>query len=291
MDLFAVKYSDYVGYPKTHSEKLMLFTKLKNKGMLNDFLDTEYYKKSIDAKYYIEQNNVKDALVMELYIDKLSQLLNIFFMEGEDDMDNFSINIINFKEKAEKAKKYYDSLKSIYDFWITFFPKEKAADLNKIKNIMDEFEKRKLQNCMDEGTLDKTFLNNLQDAEKGNQLQKSLIFLEIYNKLNNLQEQETKRYNLSLEKYNQLEKLGENNNLNLLDNDLKENIINVIDKSPDSLDNELNLIEKYFQFSEILQHNFDKKSLKKIISDLVKIKQMQKEENKVIFPKILNVLN
>ena len=54
---------------------------------------------------------------------------------------------------------YYDTLKSIHDFWTLFFPKEKAADLNKLKSIEDEFENRKLENCIDEGALDKTFLN------------------------------------------------------------------------------------------------------------------------------------
>ena len=101
--------------------------------------------------------------------------------------------------------------------------------------------------------------------------------MEIYNKLNDIQEQENKRYNLTLQKFNQLEKLGEHIDLNLLENDLKENIINAMNKNIESLDNELNLIEKYFKFSDKLQNNFDKNSLKKIISDL--IKQMKKEEN------------
>jgi hypothetical protein len=35
---------------------------------------------------------------------------------------------------------------------------------------------------MDEGTLDKTFLNYVPEAEKGNQLSESLIFMEIYKK-------------------------------------------------------------------------------------------------------------
>ena len=71
--------------------------------------------------------------------------------------------------------------------------------------------------------------------------------MEIYNKLNDIQEQENKRYNLTLQKFNQLEKLGENLNLNLLENDLKEIIINAMNKNIESLDNELNLIEKYFK--------------------------------------------
>ena len=179
---------------------------------------------------------------------------------------------------------YYDTLKSIHDFWTLFFPQEKAADLNKLKSIINEFENRKLENCMDEGTLDKTFLNYVPEAEKGNQLSESLIFMEIYNKMNNIEEQETKRYNLCLEKFNQLEKLGNNINFNLLDNGLKENIINAIEKNSDSLDNELNLIEKYFKFNEKLPNNFDKEIIKKTISDLVKIKQMKKEENKVGVP-------
>ena len=261
-----------------------MFTKLKIKGILSIFLETEYYKKSIDAKNNIEQNIVKDAFQIELKIDSIFNLLNNFFTENYEDQNNFALKIINFNEKVEKAKKYYDSLKLIHDFWTSYFPKEKAADLIKLKNLMDEFENRKLDNCMDEGTLDKTFLNYLPEAEKGNQLHKSLIFMEIYNKLNNIEEQETKRYNLCLEKFNQLEKLGNNINLNLLDNDLKENIINAIDKNPDSLNDELNLIEKYFKFNEKLPNNFDKNSLKKIISDLVKIKQMKKEENKVVVP-------
>ena len=108
--------------------------------------------------------------------------------------------------------------------------------------------------------------------------------MEIYNKMNNIEEQETKRYNLCFEKFNQLEKLGNNINFNLLDNDLKENIINVNEKNSVSLDNELNLFEKYFKFNEKLPNNFDKKSLKKTISDLIKLNQKKKEENKIGVP-------
>ena len=283
-DYFAVKYSDFVGYPKYLSGRLYLFTRLSIKKLLDAFIETEYYSKSFDAKNHIEQNIVKDAFQIELNIKTIFDLLISFFTKTDEDLNNLSIKIIIFLEKVEKARKYSDSLKSIHDFWTLFFPKEKAADLNKLKNIIDEFENRKLENCMDEGTLDKTFLNYVPEAEKGNQLSESLIFMEIYNKMNNIEEQETKRYNLCLEKFNQIEKLGNNINFNLLDNDLKENIINVIEKNTDSLDNELNLIEKYFKFNEKLPNNFDKKSLKKIISDLIKINQMKKEENKIGVP-------
>ena len=96
-DYFAVKYSDFAGYSNYLSDRLFLFTKLKNKNMIFNFLETDYYKKSIDAIYHFEQNN--------------------------------------YNEKVEKAKKYYDTLKSIHDFWTLFFPKEKAADLIKLKKI------------------------------------------------------------------------------------------------------------------------------------------------------------
>ena len=48
--------------------------------MIFNFLETDYYKKSIDAIYHFEQNTVKDSFKMDLKKDKIFKLLNFYII-------------------------------------------------------------------------------------------------------------------------------------------------------------------------------------------------------------------
>ena len=98
--------------------------------MIFNFLETDYYKKSIDAIYHFEQNTVKDSFKMDLKKDKIFKLLINFFMKDIKDFEKIAISFIIFHEKVEKAKKYYDTLKSIHDFFDIIFPKRKSCWFN-----------------------------------------------------------------------------------------------------------------------------------------------------------------
>ena len=108
-----------------------------------------------------------------------------------------------------------------------------------------------------------------------------LFFMEIYNSLNEIKESGIENYNLSLVKFNNLEKLGENCNLDILEDDIKNYIINAVYKNVGLLDEELNFIKDYFKFGEYNQkYNYDIKNIRNQIINLVKIKQKELDEDK-----------
>ena len=271
---YAVKYSDFVNYPKKVVERIMLFTNLINLDIIPTFFgDSAYYKNSVNAKNYIAQNTFKDALIIYSNIIVISQLLETFFLYEGEDPYNVSMLMINFQEKVDKAKNYYNSLKTVQEFWSKFFPNEKKAELVNLNNKIKKFEEKKLENCMDGEELDNEFKKNLSEAEKGKQLQSSIIFMEIFNKLNDLKYKEKERYQLSLQKFGELRKLGDNSDLNSLDNEVKEDIIIAISKNMDALKSELDFIKNYFNFG--YNNNFDMKKIEENILNLVKIHKMK----------------
>ena len=126
---------------------------------------------------------------------------------------------------------------------------------------------------MDGIELDNEFKKSLSEAEKGLQLQSSIIFKEIFNKINNLKDKEKERYQLSIKKFSELRKLGDNSDLNSLDNEVKEDITIAFSKNMDSLKNELDFIKNYFNFGYNI--NFDMEKIENNIINLVKIHKMK----------------
>ena len=173
-------------------------------------------------------------------------------------------------------------MKLVYNFWTTFYPKEKKDELIILKNKITEYENTKIEECLSDSKLDNSYMDFLKDAEKGKILQGSIIFMEIYNSLNEIKESEIENYNLSLVKFNNLEKLGENCNLDILEDDIKNYIINAVYKNVGLLDEELNFIKDYFKFGEYNQkYNYDIKNIRNQIINLVKIKQKELDEDKI----------
>ena len=267
---FEVKYSDFALYPNNKVETIILFTNLKNYGIIPQyFKDSEYYKNSMRAKYDIEQNIFKDALVMLSNIEKIQELLEYCFTEkNEDDINKNMMLIINFQDKIEATKKYYDSLKLIGNYWETFFQKEKNDELNKLNKFINDFENKKLEMCFEEINLENPLLKYLNEAEEGKKLQGSIIFMEFYKSLNNINN-ERERFDLALKKFNELKKLGINSNLNsnIFENEIKEGVINAVKKNKDLLDEELTFIKNYFKFGE--NDNFDIAVIKDCIINLI----------------------
>ena len=66
--------------------------------------------------------------------------------------------------------------------------------------------------------------------------------------------------------------MGENNDFNSLDNELKEDVINAVFKNRDSLMSELEFIKNYLNLG---YSNFDINIISKAINDLVDAKEKQ----------------
>ena len=94
----AVKYTDFVHYPSKVEETIFLFANLRNKMIIPRYLeDSVYYKNSMNAKNFIEQNLFKDAAIMYTNLSKLEELLESFFIEkSKEDLNDCLKLIINF---------------------------------------------------------------------------------------------------------------------------------------------------------------------------------------------------
>ena len=291
---FAVKYDDFVDYPKKINERILLFTKLKNYYYIpENFGDSEYYKNSMASKNELGKNIFKNAIKMNL--QKILFLLHGFFVENEEDLYKIELNIINFRDKIEESEKYYESLKTIQKYFETFFINEKKELLDKLKNEINKFENKKLNDIdiESEKIVNKEILQFLSEAIEGNELINSIFFKEIYNNYIRFQEKEVLRYKVSLNKFGHLIKLGENNDLNSLEDDLKTIIINAAEKNENLLISELEFIKKYFRFGENDKYkNFNINILKNNIQyyikrregidDINQINLMKEKENTIL---------
>ena len=268
----AVKYSDFSNYPNKLEERLILFINLKNYGIIPTyFAHSDYYKDSMKSKNYIEHNIFKDCIVMSNNLDKIKELLEIFFLDkDEDPFTGCYLIMINFQDKFGNAKKYYDSLKLVQNYWTKFFSKEKKEELANLTKYLTEFENKKLVDCIKEIGLENPFLKYHDEAEEGNKLEKSIFFMEFYERLSDI-DNEKKRFDLSLKNFNELKKLDINCNISNLEANIREDIINAASKNQDILHDELNYIKDYFKFGE--KSNFDIKAIENDIINLVKKKQ------------------
>ena len=277
-EYYIVSYSDFSDYPSKIQEKISLFTNIRNTKYLNDyFMYSDYYKKSFQSKYELTKNTFKDGLKMQSNLQKIQNLLEDFFIEQDDNINEICDITINFTEIIDKAKIYNNSLKLIQNFWKTFYPKSKKDELVNLKKIITKFENTKIEDCLNNANLDKNYFGWLEEAEKGIKLKESIIFMEIYNSLNEIKESEEENYKLSVEKFNNIKKLRENCNLDILEKDIEKYIVDAVYKSFDLLNEELNFIKNYFKFGEDNnKDNFDMKIIRNQIINLVKIKQKMK---------------
>ena len=275
---FAVKYEDFTDYPKNANGRIRLFTNLiKNKYIPDNFGNSEYYKSSMESKNNLEKNIFKNAMIMDINLQKIFNLLSDFFCEknNENEISQLGIKIANFRDKVEEGKKYHKSLKTIQKYWETFFQKMNKEKLKDLKNKIENFLNTPLEDIKIEANKNKQFLDEfLTEAEEGIELIDSIFFKEIYKRFNNLKEKELVRYKTSLKQFKLLEKLGENNDLNSLIDDLKKNIIKAAEKNPNLLENELEFLKKYFKFGENGKHmNFNINNILYNIQNLIGIRR------------------
>ena len=286
---FAVKYNDFVDYPKKANGRIILFTRLlKNNYKPENFEDSEYYKCSLESKNNLEKNIYKDAVTMYFNLQKILDLLIDYFVKEdkkETERSDLEGKIINIQKKIEYAKTYSEDLKTIEEYWETFFPNENKDKLDKLRKQIDKFENTKLDEIENEVNLNKETLNHLEEAKEGKNFINSIFFMGIYDRYK--KDKETIGYKLSIKLFQNLEKIGVNNNLNTLTDNFKKIIINVADENENLLEGELKFIEKYFKFSENNKYkNFNINTIKKNIQNLVKINRKGRKPEKSIITKI-----
>ncbi len=278
---YAVKPEDFIDYPAIVEGRIILFTNLYNaRYFINNLNLTKmpYYTKSLESKDNL--NNLKYLDSMRMY-KNLNECLNllVFFFPGESQYENqFNAQfiLICFSEKCEQAKKHYDSLNRILNYWNKFFKNIKNNEIIKLNNIISKYEKSSLNECEKLIKDSKEYLTFLPEAETGEKLKESIFFMSIYeSNENNFKNNEIERYNNSFKKFNELKQLGINSDINLLEKDLKNNIVEAAIKNKDKLKQELIFIKKYFCFDSG-KNNFNIIKLRKSLSKLVKEYQKEK---------------
>ena len=282
-DELTVKVEDFVDVFNETNERIDLFINLyiSKYFYLNDgsLLDIPYYQNSIQSRKKIFKLKYLDA--MKIYKNIIYfQSLFIYFQPLQETKEKAEINVqiflVDFSIKCGNAKSFYDSLEKIYNFWDIFFPNEKKEEKNELKKIiqicedtvLDDFDKIKNEYFY--------YLNFLKDAEEGELFKDSIFFMNIYNNAQN-KNSEKDRYEQAKEIFFKLKILGEDSNINSLDEELKQILIYAAHKNRGRLTNELNFIKNYF--SKKLKDSKDDKdifkyfNIPKVKRDLLKLEK------------------
>ena len=296
---YSVKVEDFINYPSKIEERITLFTNLFN----GDFFDTNlnesiYYRKSIEAKDNLENLKFKDVMIMYQNILNFTTLFIFFFPGKNNEETNFTISmfLIDFSEKCGTAKKHYESLKTVLNYWNRFFPNEKNKERNILKKFINEYENSPLKEFNRLYSESVNYLDNLKEAKEGEQLLESIFFMEIFEEYkNNFEKTEDRnRYNHAYKKFNELIILGNNSDVNYLDFKLKEILVNAVYKNYDKFNDEIEFIKKYFNFNTKNNkdfNNFNTKIFKRTLFNLVKQYQEEHGEYKIKADDIPDVEN
>ena len=303
IDKFTVKVEDFFGQTNESKERIKLFQYLRASKnltlLLLNSIETSYYKKSINSIYDIFNLKFKDAI--KIY-RKSYDLTDLFFnftpiekLKEEAELDVHILQI-QFSEKVEPLKNFYDLLWCIYNYWEFFFAISEKDNISKLKNIIEMLDNSSLDDFKNKKDQYQFYLDKyLKEAQDGEQLKDSLFFMAIYDdiQLKNKNINEKERYNQAKDKFFKLKDLSIDNDINSLDADLKNIIIESIQKNIVRLNNELNFINNYFfknpekqekneKENLIKYKNFNTKKIKREILKLVKQIEKDKEDNEIV---------
>ena len=280
-DEYAVEAKDFIHYPTITNEKIVLFTNLYNAKFFRneDLRETSYYKKSIQSKDNIFNLKFNEVMIMYKNIYLFLNLFLFFIPGGIYNEENISLIdslLIDFSDKCGDAKKYYDSLNTIYNYWNQFFSIEKIDEKQMLKNTLTEIEKSSLNDINKIKKETDWFLEFLPEAEEGEKLMKSIFFKAIYesSKVKFNENEERKKYDYCLNEFNKLKKLGDKSDVNSLEEDLRNILTKSIYKEKIRLNDELKFIKTFF--------NLDKKyNINKIKNDFLFLVKDYQEKNKL----------
>ena len=282
---YTVKVEDFIDYLNTKNEKILLFQYLRIAKCFHlldgELISTSYYINSIKAKYNILNLKYNNAMLIYKSIYRLNNLL-MYFTPIEENREKQELIIANllieFTNKIGVIKNFIKLLEKISNFWEEFYPYNKREDIIKIKNIISKIEDsglddieyiKKENNCYNDELLG--------EAEKGEQLKNSFFFIEIYNHFKLKKFNENDSYANAIKLFYNLKELANDNNINSLDNELKDIIISAIHKNRGKINSELNFIKKYFYENIItndkerihFKYNFSIPKIKRELLELV----------------------
>ena len=293
---YAVKNTDFVGYPRKIEERIVLYKYLYNEKYFTNknIKSLDYYKSSIKAKDELINLTYEEGMKIYNNYFKFFDLFKIFIPKELYKEKTYYNEFISFYDKLGIYKAQYDDLKHIYNYWKSFYPISKKNLLEELiilqksllKTPLNEFDSKK--NIID------GYLKYLKDAKNSNNLHKSYFFMAIYefSKTKFDQEKENEIFNDALEEFKNLKKLEISSNIDDLGEQLKNIIINCAKQHRKNLINELYFIQDYFGFNKIGKENNENEfNIENILIQIEKLLPVEDDNKPIIKPDNNPVIN
>ena len=300
----AVKKEDFVGYPNTIEERISLYIYLYfGKYFAYKYItELDYYKNSLKAKEELNYLKYEQGMKIFLNYNQFYRLFKLFIPLKQYKEEKYYLEFTSFYDKLNSYRIKYESLNSILEYWKAFYRKTKENDIKDLEAIMKSLDITPLNKF--DSTIDKykDYLQYSDEAKIGNQLNNSIFFMALYDSNKDKYDDENKLFTHVNEEFEQLKILQTNPDIKKLNENIVAIIIDYAINDIKRLKNELNFIQKYFNFKtndEDSQNNFDIDKfmieVKKLIPEDMVPNPIKKEEEKkkdeVIIPPHLEEIN
>ena len=267
----AVRKDDFVDFPSKIEERISLFSYLY---FFNYITELDYYQNSIKSKSELIKLTYEQGMKIYNNYNQFYRLFKLFIPIKLYKEENYILEYTSFYDQLSSYKVQYDSLKSIYNYWNTFFPKSKKDEKENLKALIDTISKTSLDEFDSKKDSINKYLSNKNQAQNGIKLQNSIFFMAIYNisknKFNNLSESEI--FDKAIEEFQKIKEWGTKDNLKDLDEELKSTIVEYKIDENNKLINELYFIQNYFGFNK----NDNEQNQFNVEDILVKIEELSR---------------
>jgi hypothetical protein len=262
----------------------------------NYITELDYYQNSIKSKSELIKLTYEQGMKIYNNYNQFYSLFKLFIPKKQykDKEEIYILEFTSFYDQLSSYKVQYDSLKSIYNYWNTFFPKSKKDEKESLRTLIDTLSKTSLDEFDSKKESINKYLSNKNQAQKGIELQNSKFFMAIYNisknKFNNLSENEI--FDKAIEEFQKIKEWGTKDNLKDLDEELKRTIVEYKIEEKNKLINELYFIQNYFGLNknENEQNQFNVEDILVKIEELSEDIVEDKQKKKKIFPEPLTIL-
>jgi hypothetical protein len=221
---YAIHVEDFISVNNKISDRILLFANLYNKlnfrKEFSDIRKLDYYKVSIESKRQFNTLKFKDGINICKDMQILQNILTYLIAEDEDDCTN-EILLIDFYEKVNKCKEQYNSLKVVLSYWKHFFNFTKKNEIKEILNLLELLDNTSIIEFSQFNELINKFTLYKFEAQTQDKLFNSFIFKGLYNSKINKELKEEAKFQSTLKQFNELKKLGNNANLDILPQDIK----------------------------------------------------------------------
>ena len=278
---YAIKLEDLFDYPNNIHPRLNLFRKLYNCRLLfyNSIINTEYYKQSVSTKDNITSISYKYAINISKNLQDFYNLFLFFIPKRlNEDEDYKMANILfDFNDMVDYCKNKYDSLKVILSYLKHFFKIKRKVEILSLEELIQILENTPVKDFSKYEIKIDSFLVDIKEAEMNDKLFNSFFFMGMYSAIESIfpPEEEEQKFQFCLMQFNELRNLGNSSGIDSLGKELEIQLVELVYKNKDRLDDELEFIKDYFNWED--NPNFDMNRIKR--SFLNKVNNYQNDRN------------